>query len=124
MNKHKTAKPVFVSNCMECCDKEGHYIGETSVILNVRGDCVSKVYNGKSIESLNTPIARGGIFYSVKYEPDKDISIIEYRFRNGMFIDRSNASERFINKMQKQIDAQKIKDFKQQLAQEKSEKTL
>lgn len=115
MNKYKTAQPIYVSECIECVDEHGHYIGETSVILNVQGDCVSKVYNGRNIESLNPPIARGAVFHSVKYETEKDFSVIEYRFHNGPFINRFNTSRRFVNKMKKQIDAQKIKDFTKQL---------
>ena len=84
MYKNKTAKPISVSYCVECCDEHGCYLGETAVVLNVQGDCISKVYKGKDIESLNPPIAKGGTIYSVKYEAEKDS--IRKNGRNDMLI--------------------------------------
>ena len=122
MYKNKTAKPISVSSyCTECFDGKGHYLGETAVVLTVQGDCVSKVYKDNYIESLNPPFAKGGTFYSVKYEAEKDISIIEYRFRNGWFNNRFRTSEKFREKMQAQINEQKIKDFEARLLKQQNE---
>ena len=103
MYKTKIAKPISVSYCTEIFDGHGCYTGETSVVLTVQGDCVSKVYKGNHIESLNPPVAEGGTIYSVKYEVKKDISVVDYRFRNGWLKSRSEISEKFRNKMLKQM---------------------
>ena len=93
---------------------------ETVVILTVQGDCISKVYKGNRIESLNPPFAWGGTIYSVKYEAEKDVSIVKYRFGGG-WQERSRRSERFKKKMQAKINAQKIKEFKAQLLKQENE---
>ena len=122
MYKNKTAKPISVSYCVECCDEHGCYLGETAVVLNVQGDCISKVYKGKDIESLNPPIAKGGTIYSVKYEAEKDISVVEYRFRNTWLESRLKIANRFRNKMVAKINEQKVKDFKAQLLKDENTK--
>ena len=119
-NKNKTAQPISVSNCAEVFSEYGCYLGETALTLTVQGDCISKVYKDNNIESLNPPFAWGGVIHSVKYEADKDISIIEYRFRSGI-ISRLQTSERFRKKMQAKINAQKIKDFKAKLLEQENE---
>jgi len=123
MYKNKTARPISVSGCTECFDGQGRYLGETSVVLTVQGDCISKVYKDNHIESLNPPFAKGGTFHSVKYEAEKDISVIEYRFRNSWFNSRLETSKRFKEKMQMQINEQKIKDFEAQLLKRENENT-
>ena len=122
MYKNKTAKPVSVSYCTECSDEQGHYIGKTAVVLTVQGDCISKVYKDNHIESLNPPIAKGGTVYSVKYEAEKDISIVEYRFHNTLFESRLKIANRFRNKMVAKINEQKIKDFKAELLKQENVK--
>ena len=122
MYKSRTAKPISVSYCVECCDGHGHYLGETAVVLNVQGDCISKVYKDNHIESLNPPIAKGGTVYSVKYEAEKDISVIEYRFRNTWLESRIKIANRFRNKMVAKINEQKIKDFKAELLKQENVK--
>lgn len=122
MYKNKTAKPISVSYCDECCDEHGCYLGETAVVLNVQGDCISKVYKGKDIESLNPPFAKGGTIYSVKYEAQKDISIVEYRFRNTWLESRGKIANRFRKKMLAKINEQKVKDFKAQLLKDENTK--
>ncbi len=119
-NKNKTAQPISVSDCTEAFSESCHYLGESVIILTLDGDCVSKVYKDNNIESLNPPFARGGLIYSVKYEAEKDVSIVEYRFRGG-FRSRSKNSERFRKKMQAKINAQKIKEFKAQLLNQENE---
>ena len=115
MYKNKTAKPISVSYCTECSDEQGHYIGETAVVLTVCGDCISKVYKDNRIESLNPPFAKGGTIYSVNYEAEKDVSIIDYRFRNTLFESRLKIANKFRKKMLEKINEQKIKDFKAHL---------
>ena len=121
MYKSKTAKPISVSYCTECCDEQGHYLGETAVVLTVHGDCISKVYKGKDIESLNPPLVKGGTIYSVGYEAEKDISVVEYRFRNTWLESRIKIANRFRNKMLAKINEQKIQDFKAQLLKQQNE---
>lgn len=121
MYKNKTARPIFVSCCAECFDKQGHYTGETAVVLTVRGDCISKVYKDNNIESLNPPFAKWGTIHSVKYETEKDISTIEYRFRNTLFESRLKIANKFRKKMLAKINEQKIKDFKAELLKQENE---
>lgn len=122
MKKNKTAQPISISDCKECYYEEYSFIlQETSVVLTVRGDCISKVYKDGNVESLNPPIAIGGFIYSVKYEPEKDISVVDYRFRNGIFRLHWDTSERFRKKMLSKINAQKIKEFKAQILKQENE---
>ena len=120
MYKNKTAKPISVSYCTECSDGQGHYIGETAVVLTVCGDCISKVYKDNNIESLNPPFAKWGTIHSVKYEAEKDISTVEYRFRNTWFESRLKIANKFRNKMLAKINEQKIKDFKAELLKDEN----
>ena len=120
MYKNKTAMPVSVSDFAERFDLNGCYLGERQLILTVQGDCISKVYKDNKIESLNPPFARGGTICSVKYEADKDISIVEYRF-SGELMSRLRNSRRFKKKMEAKIVEQKVKDFKSQLLKQENE---
>jgi len=121
MNKTKTAQPISVEYKPVWADKNGCYMAKSSVVLTVRGDCVSKVYEGKNIESLNPPVAFWGLFQSVKYCPETDTSEIVYIFDASSCINYRKAGKRFALKMQARINAQKIKEFKAQLKQERDE---
>ena len=101
----KIAKPIFVSHCMEVWDTNGHYVGESRIIVQVKGNCCSNVLGRTPFEA---PHACGGNIYHISYMSDADISVIEYRFVNTLFRNRLNTSEKFRQKMLKQIAKQGI----------------
>ena len=106
-----TAKPVSVSNVTEVSDKDGHYIGESRVVLFVRGNCVPRALFAGALSYVQ-PEARGGKVFEIKYMYDADISVIEYRFCDGFLRNRLKTSDRFRNKMLKQIAKQKNENIK------------
>lgn len=104
----KKATPISVSGCIEVSDDQGRYIGESQVIVQFRGRCIPRMICGDMYVSL--PRVRGGNVYHINYMHDSDISVIDYRFSNTPFINRVKASERFRNKILKQIMKQEIKE--------------
>lgn len=104
----KKATPISVSECIEVYDAQGHYIGESQVIVEFRGRCIPRMIFGDTYISL--PRVRGGNIYHINYMHDSDISVIDYRFSNTPFRNRLKASERFRNKILKQIMKQEIKE--------------
>ena len=113
----KYAQPLSVSYCTEVSDNVGHYIGETYVIVEVKGNCCPRAFLGG--RPAVPPRAWGGIIYHISYMSDTDVSIVEYRFRNGLFKNRFRSSERFRKKILTIINTEKIKQYKQQIGKEK-----
>ena len=105
----KTAQPIYVSEyCTEVSDNEGHYIGESRVIVQFKGNCIPRAVLGGV--AVCPPEARGGSVYHINYISESDISVVEYRFKNTGFNNRFKTSEKFRQKMLKKIKRQRIKD--------------
>ena len=105
--KHRKSctKPISVSYAMDVPSGAEHRVRESRVIVVVSGNCVGRpMLLAGAIHC--PPKACGGYVFESKYMYDADRSVIEYRFRDGLLKNRERASERFRNKMLKQIERQ------------------
>ena len=97
-----TARPVSVSYVTEVVDEDGFYMCESKVIACVCGNCVGRPMLGGET-GWQAPKARGGRIAFMSYAHDSDRTIIDYRFGDTLFRNRFKTSERFRNKLLKQI---------------------
>ena len=114
--KTKTAKPLSVELCEYVCGERGLSMAASTVTLTVFGDCISKIYNGNRIESLNPPFSLRGDFRSVDYCQETNITTIVYLFDpSTCILNHRTCARLFATRMQRQINRDKLKDFKAEL---------
>ena len=114
MVRNKKAEPVSVEVYDHGSYNQVLDMNVWEVKLDVTGDCVSKSYEGNLVKSLNPPIAMCGVFKSVIYCPETNITTIKYWFEPYNCILKPKTHARlFAKRMQRRINRLKLKNMKE-----------